>query len=79
MRFFILATILAATATANPLPQESLATDTILAEIPATVVVKNIDAITSKSNALIVPARQLSIVNAPLLLLGSGPWFVRAH
>ncbi len=43
-----------------------------------TVVVKNINTLTTKSQALIVPAGQLSISNAPELLLGLGPWPVRS-
>lgn len=32
--------------------------------------------LTSKCQALMAPANQLSVINAPLLLLGSGPWAV---
>lgn len=32
--------------------------------------------LTSKCQALVAPANQLSVINAPLLLLGSGPWAV---
>ncbi len=40
----------------------------------ATVVVNNINTLTTKANALIAPAQQLTIVNAPQILIGTGPW-----
>ncbi|KAG7286437.1 hypothetical protein NEMBOFW57_008747 [Staphylotrichum longicolle] len=44
------------------------------AQITSTVVVTNINTLTVKSQNLIEPAKQLSILNAPQLLLGLGPW-----
>ncbi|KAK5662309.1 hypothetical protein OQA88_8215 [Cercophora sp. LCS_1] len=45
-----------------------------LAQLPAVDVVKNVETLTAKSQALLAPAQQLSITNAPLLLIGAGPW-----
>ncbi|KAK4034843.1 hypothetical protein C8A01DRAFT_48840 [Parachaetomium inaequale] len=45
-----------------------------VAQLKATVVVENIQVLTTKSQALIQPAKELTIVNAPLLILGQGPW-----
>ncbi|KAK4149039.1 hypothetical protein C8A00DRAFT_38368 [Chaetomidium leptoderma] len=45
-----------------------------VAQMKATVVVQNIDILTTKSQSLIEPAKQLSISNAPLLVIGAGPW-----
>jgi len=44
------------------------------AALPATDVVKNIQTLTTKSKNLQTPATQLTLLNAPLLLIGSGPW-----
>ena len=44
------------------------------AGVQYTVVVKDVNTLTIKSKALIVPAQQLSISNAPELILGLGPW-----
>jgi hypothetical protein len=44
------------------------------AQMTSTVVVTNINTLTVKSQNLIEPAKQLSILNAPQLLLGLGPW-----
>ena len=48
-----------------------------VAQLKATVVVENIQVLTTKSQALIQPAKELTIVNAPLLILGQGTWAVR--
>jgi hypothetical protein len=44
----------------------------------ATVVVENINVLAIKSQSIIEPAKQLSILNAPQLLFGAGPWPVRS-
>ncbi|EAQ84761.1 hypothetical protein CHGG_08775 [Chaetomium globosum CBS 148.51] len=45
-----------------------------LAQMKATVVVENIQVLTVKSQKLIQPAKELTLANAPLLILGQGPW-----
>ncbi len=40
-------------------------------------VVNSLQALASKATNLIAPAEQLSLTNAPLLLIGGGPWAVR--
>lgn len=45
-----------------------------LSALTGVQVVQNIDTITTKSRVLIEPVKQLSIMNAPLLLIGQGPW-----
>jgi hypothetical protein len=68
MRLSILSTIAAAAGVLSaPTPSPSEQTTNGL---PASTVVQNIEVLTTKSNALIAPAQQLSIVNAPLLLIG---------
>ena len=64
MRFSILATLAALGSVA-------------VAQLRPAVVVTNINTLTNKCKVLIAPAQQLSIVNAPLLLIGQGPWVVR--
>jgi hypothetical protein len=49
----------------------------VAGQVTSTVVVTNINTLTVKSQNLIEPAKQLSILNAPQLLLGLGPWPVR--
>lgn len=44
------------------------------AQMSATAIVTNIDILTTKSQSLFEPAKQLSITNAPLLIIGQGPW-----
>jgi len=63
MRFSVLTTIAALTGST-------------LAQLKANDVVNNIQVLTTKSRNLLKPAEQLSIFNAPLLLLGQGPWAV---
>ena len=41
-------------------------------------VVRNIESLTTKSSSIIPSAQQLSAFNAPLLLVGQGPWPVCA-
>ncbi len=65
MRFSIFATLAA------------LGSRAVAQVISATVVVANVNTLTDKCKALAAPAQQLSIVNAPLLLIGQGPWVVR--
>ena len=45
-----------------------------VAQLKATVIVENINVLTVKSQSIIEPAKQLSILNAPQLILGAGPW-----
>ncbi|KAK3292378.1 uncharacterized protein B0H64DRAFT_376920 [Chaetomium fimeti] len=45
-----------------------------VAQLKSTVVVENIQVLTVKSQKLIQPAKELSILNAPLLFIGQGPW-----
>ena len=64
MRFSLLATLAALGSVA-------------VAQLGPTEVVANVNALTDKCKSLVAPAQQLSIVNAPLLLIGQGPWVVR--
>lgn len=50
-----------------------------VAQLSVNIVVTNVNALTDKCKALVVPAQQISITNAPLLLLGQGPWGVSLH
>ncbi|KAK1754236.1 UVI-1 protein [Echria macrotheca] len=73
MRLSVLSAIFAAAGVLSaPTPSESEQTSSN--GLPASTVVQNIQVLTTKSNALIGPAQQLSIVNAPLLSIGQGPW-----
>lgn len=45
---------------------------------PASIVAV-LTSLTSKCQALKAPASQLSVLHAPLLLLGAGPWAVYIH
>jgi hypothetical protein len=45
--------------------------------VNSTVVVQSINTLTIKTQAVIEPAKQLTVLNAGLLLLGQGPWAVR--
>ncbi|KAH6617189.1 hypothetical protein F5144DRAFT_660081 [Chaetomium tenue] len=45
-----------------------------VAQMKATVVVENIQVLTVKSQKLIQPAKELTLVNALLLIIGQGPW-----
>ena len=45
-----------------------------LSALTGVQVVQNIDTLTTKSRVLIEPTKHLSTINAPLLLIGQGPW-----
>jgi hypothetical protein len=56
----------------------ALCSDSVLGQLTPNQVVANIDSLRMKSQALIQPAREISIVNAPLIIIGQGPLPVRA-
>jgi LPS O-antigen subunit length determinant protein (WzzB/FepE family) len=47
------------------------------ATVSSAVVVQSINTLTIKTQNLIEPANQLTVLNAPLLIIGQGPWPVR--
>ena len=50
-----------------------------LAQLTPAQVVDNIESLTTKSEALQGPAQQISLANAPLLVVGRGPFPVRTY
>jgi len=45
---------------------------------PVGNIVAVLTSLTAQCQTLMAPANQLSIINAPLMLLGAGPWTVRS-
>lgn len=43
---------------------------------PTANVIATLNSLTTKCQSLMAPASQLSVFNAPLMLLGRGPWVV---
>lgn len=46
----------------------------VIAQITPAQVVKNINMITQKSQALQAPAQSITIINGPLVIIGQGPF-----
>ncbi|TQN70703.1 hypothetical protein CSHISOI_04870, partial [Colletotrichum shisoi] len=65
MRFSILKAAVAALAVCN---------DVVLGQITPVQVVKNIELITTKSQALIAPAQSINVINGALIIIGQGPF-----
>ncbi|EEY18874.1 UVI-1h [Verticillium alfalfae VaMs.102] len=68
MRFSLLKSVVAALAVCS---------QTALGQITPAQVVDNIEALTTKSQALQAPAQSISIINGPLIVVGLGPFPVR--
>ncbi|KAL9943563.1 hypothetical protein ACHAP6_008705 [Verticillium nonalfalfae] len=65
MRFSLLKSVVAALAVCS---------QTALGQITPAQVVDNIEALTTKSQALQAPAQSISIINGPLIVVGLGPF-----
>ncbi|WQF75970.1 hypothetical protein CDEST_00984 [Colletotrichum destructivum] len=65
MRFSILKAAVAALAVCN---------DVVLGQLTPAQVVTNIELITSKSQALIDPAKEITLISGTLLIIGQGPF-----
>ncbi|KAJ3942452.1 uncharacterized protein N0V96_007952 [Colletotrichum fioriniae] len=52
----------------------AICSDSVLGQTTPAQVVQNIDMVTTKSNALIAPAKKIDLVSGPLLIVGLGPF-----
>lgn len=51
----------------------AVCSDSVLGQLSPAQVVANIDGLRIKSQALIQPAREITLFNAPLFVIGQGP------